>query len=175
MSVTVALLRGINVGGKNSLPMAEWRAMLEGLGAEEVKTYIQSGNAVFRGEVGAGAISDAIETEKGFRPHVLVLPLSSYEEVLDACPYAEQGETDGKAVHVFFADGKPKQPDAAILALATETEAVAVAGNTAFLLAPDGIGRSKLAAKLEKALSVPVTARNWKSAVAIRALGRGIA
>ncbi|WP_425050944.1 DUF1697 domain-containing protein [Psychromarinibacter sp. S121] len=172
--VSVALLRGINVGGRNSLPMAELRDLLAGLGAEDCRTYIQSGNAAFRGDVTAAAISDAIETAKGFRPHALVLPLDVYRAVLDACPYSAEGEDDGKSVHVYFADGTPVPPDDRTLALATHNETLTVTEHAAYLHAPDGIGRSKLAARLDKALGVPVTARNWKTAQAVLALAEDI-
>ena len=107
--------------------------------------------------------------------HVLVLPLDTYRKVLDACPFAAQGLADGKSVHVYFADGTPQEPDAQTRALATGTETLAVRQGAAYLHAPDGIGRSKLAAKLDKALAVPVTARNWTTAQAIRALAEDIA
>ena len=173
--VSVVLLRVINVGGLNSLPMAELRAMLEDLGTQNCQTYIQSGNAVVRGGVVAETLSAAIAAAKGFRPHVLVLPLDTYRKVLDACPFAAQGQADGKSVHVYFADGTPLEPDAQTRALATGTETLAVRQGAAYLHAPDGIGRSKLAAKLDKALAVPVTARNWTTAQAIRALAEDIA
>lgn len=170
--VTIVLLRGINVGGKTSLPMADLRAVAEELGAGEVRTYIQSGNLACTGQITSTALSDALETKRGIRPHVLTLSLPEYETILKANPFTAEGDRDGKAVHVWFLDGAPTPLTDETLALATETEAVEVAGRAAYLLAPDGIGRSKLAAKLEKALGTPATARNWNSAIAIRDMAR---
>ncbi|MDF0601951.1 DUF1697 domain-containing protein [Psychromarinibacter sp. C21-152] len=172
--ITVALLRGINVGGRSSLPMGELRTMLGRLGAGPVATYIQSGNVAFRGAIPADAISDAIEAEKGFRPHVLCLSLDDYEAILAANPYRDAAAADGKAVHVVFLDGPPQALSEEVLALATPSEAVAVADRAAYLLAPEGIGRSKLAARLERALGVPATARNWTSARKIADMARGL-
>lgn len=172
--VTVALLRGINVGGKNSLPMAELRLMLGRLGACSVATYIQSGNVAFTGTIPADAIAGAVEAGKGFRPHVLCLPLAEYQAVMVANPFADAAAADGKAVHVWFLDGAPHALGDATLSLAKKTEDVAVAGHAAYLLAPDGIGRSKLAARLEAALGVPATARNWTSVCKIADMAEGL-
>ena len=170
MSVSVLLLRGINVGGRNALPMAELRAILEGLGAEDVATYIQSGNAVFRGDVTAEAVADGIEAAKGFRPQALVMSCERLEKVMAANPFSKEGEADGKSVHVWFFAGAPKALEDETLALAAPSERVEVTGEAAYLHAPDGIGRSKLAATLEKALGVPATARNWRTVMAIAKL-----
>lgn len=170
MSVSVLLLRGINVGGRNALPMAELRAILEGLGAQDVATYIQSGNAVFRGEVSAEAIADGIERARGFRPRALVLSAEELVEVIAANPFAEEGAAEGKSVHAWFFEGEPTPLDGKVLALAAANERVEVIDKAAYLHAPDGIGRSKLAEKLEKALGVPATARNWRTVMAIAKL-----
>ncbi|MBF9035224.1 DUF1697 domain-containing protein [Rhodobacterales bacterium HKCCE2091] len=167
MTARVLLLRGINVGGRNSLPMSDLRTVLEDLGARDVATYIQSGNAVFRGDVSSDAVTVGIEARAGFRPQALVLTAAAFRAVADANPYPDAAAADGKAVHVFFCDGAPRDPDGATRALATETEDVTVTGNAAYLLAPEGIGRSKLAARLERLLGVPATARNWKTVTAL--------
>lgn len=170
MSVSVLLLRGINVGGRNALPMAELRVLLEGLGAEDIATYIQSGNAVFRGEVTAESVADGIEAAKGFRPQALVMSRDRLAKVMAANPFPEEGAADGKSVHVWFFEGNPKALEDETLALATPSERVEVTGEAAYLHGPDGIGRSKLAATLEKALGLPATARNWRTVMAIAKL-----
>ena len=73
----IVLLRGINVGAHNKLVMAEFTEILTGLGAQDVKTYIQSGNAVIKGEIDGEVIATAINTAKGFKPEVLVIPLAT--------------------------------------------------------------------------------------------------
>ena len=104
MNTYVALFRGINVGGKNILPMKELVGILEGIGCEKVKTYIQSGNAVFR----AGnnntkkfeeEISSKIFESHGFKPKVLLLDVKDLADAIEKNPF---GNTEGKALHFFF-------------------------------------------------------------------------
>lgn len=165
----VLLLRGINVGGHGKLPMADLRAILTGLGAEDVKTYIQSGNAVFSGALGAGQITDAIEAKAGFRPPAILLTENEFSAIQAANPFVDAAMADPKSVHAWICDGPPAPMKPETLALAT-SETVKIHGNTCYLHAPDGIGRSKLAAKLDKVLGRPTTARNWRSVEAIAAL-----
>jgi len=167
---SVALLRGINVGGKHRLPMAALAEIFAGLGHCGIETYIQSGNVVFEHTAAADAasISRAIAAAHGFEPHVLVLDAAAWQAVVDANPFPADA---GKALHVFFFDQPPGAPDLAKLeALKAPTEAFALGTQALYLLAPEGIGRSKLAAGVEKALGVPVTARNGNTLVQISVL-----
>jgi uncharacterized protein (DUF1697 family) len=159
----VALFRAINVGGNNILPMKDLVALLEGLGCTQVKTYIQSGNAVFstdreqKDEL-AQAISAAIQESHGFQPKVLLL---SADELKDAFANSPFETTDGKALHFYFLTTQPQTPDLAGLeALKTGNEAFKLGASVFYLYVPDGIGRSKLAEKVERLLGVPATARN---------------
>ncbi len=132
---------------------------------------------MFRGALSAGAISGAIETELGFCPHVITMPLDDYAGRLAALPFPELRDAavaESKILHVYFLDGTPRPLSDDLLALAQNGERVAVVDGAAFLHAPEGIGRSKLEDRLERALGVPATARNWKSAQAILALARGL-
>ena len=158
MKTYVMLLRGINVGGKNILPMKELTAILKQLGCEQVKTYIQSGNVVFTSsENPADKARHAIEGKYGFRPEILVLDKKTLEKAAENNPFPAD---EGKAVHFYFAFARPK-PDAGKLAnLAAGTEQFEIKDLVFYLYAPDGIGRSKLAAKVEACLGVSVTARN---------------
>lgn len=174
MKTCIALLRGINVGGKGTLPMKSLVSILEALGMTAVKTYIQSGNAVFRtrarsaGPLGA-QITAAIQEAHGFSPHTLVLDLEAYEAALAANPYLDVAEADPKSVHFWFMDVNPAKPDLDSLEkLRTERESFTLKGQVFYLRAPDGIGRSKLAVKVEKALGVPATARNWRTVSTLR-------
>ena len=106
MNSYVALLRGINVGGRNLLPMQALRALLEELGLHNVKTYIQSGNVVFQsGEANLAAlatrISEQIEASHGFAPHVLLLPAADLQQAIAANPFPE-AESEPKSLHVGF-------------------------------------------------------------------------
>lgn len=167
MNSYVALIRGINVGGKNSLPMKDLKQLLEGIGCCGTKNYIQSGNVVFGRSSTAARIrkkiADEIEVHRGFKPHVMVLEKSEFKRAIDCNPFP-QGESDPKALHFGFLDTGPSSPDLQELeAVRTPNEKFELVGRVFYLLAPDGIGRSKLAAKSEKVLGVPMTDRNWKT------------
>lgn len=156
----VLLIRGINVGGGNRLPMAELKKILVGLGASDIQTYIASGNAVFAGDVGEDAISDAIKAEKGFRPRVMVLDVGTFRLIAKANPF---DVPEGKMLHVWYLTGPAHFDDALAQELMVETEKYHVTDRAIYLFAPDGIGRSKLAEKLEKIAGVPLTSRNWNT------------
>lgn len=168
METWILLLRGINVGGKNILPMQELVQDLESLDLADVKTYIQSGNAVFRSSGQASTtlgtrIATRIEDRHGFRPHVLVLSADQWKDAIDANPFPE-AEAEPKKLHLFFLAWAPAAPDLEALAKAkAPSERFHLADRVLYLHAPEGIGRSKLAAKAEKLLGVPITARNWRT------------
>lgn len=161
MAHLIALFRGINVGGTHKLPMARLIEILEGMGYSNVKTFIQSGNVVMESPkppASARAISDAIEDRMGFAPYVQLLSEESFKEVLSRCPYSLE---EGKAVQIFFYDEMPTAPNLEKLnSLKSPTEQFTLLDKAFYLYAPDGIGRSKLAASVEKVLGVPATARN---------------
>jgi uncharacterized protein (DUF1697 family) len=165
----IALFRGINVGGRNKLPMRELVAVLEELGLTDVKTYIQSGNAVFHADDDveteglAVEIGGAIQEQHRFLPQVLLLKPTDLASSMAANPYPE-AEADPKTLHLYFLASAPPAPDLeSLTAIQGESERFCLEGTVFYLHAPDGIGRSKLAAKVEKAMGVPVTARNWRS------------
>ncbi len=163
----VVLLRGINVGGHNKLPMAELKDVLNELGAHDVQTYIQSGNAVMQGYIAADAISDAIEKTKGFRPKVMVFPIGLFAQIANASQFPTD---DGKALHIWFLSGESDFDSVKADALAIPSESYLVTEHAIYLHAPDGIGRSKLAAKIESLAGVPATARNWNTVRKLLAL-----
>jgi uncharacterized protein (DUF1697 family) len=162
----IALLRGINVGGNNILPMKVLVGILEGIGCEKVQTYINSGNVVFQrkktpSDKLAGEISSKILEIYGFEPKVLVLEIAELQAAIENNPFKTE---NGKALHFFFLDSLPENPDLAnLIAIKSKSEEFKLINNIFYLYAPDGIGRSKLAAKVEQHLGVPVTARNWNT------------
>ena len=175
----VAFLRGINVGGKNKLPMRELVEVLADLGLSNVETYIQSGNVVFQGESANTSdlpekISAALAKSHGFSPQVLVLKGEELEAAVAANPFVE-AESEPKTLHLYFLMAEPEQPDLKLLEkLKTDTERFALTKRVFYLHAPDGIGRSKLAAKVERALGVPVTARNWRSVTKVLSMSEAL-
>jgi uncharacterized protein (DUF1697 family) len=177
MKTYVALFRGINVGGKNVLPMKVLVAVLEDLGARRVKTYIQSGNAVFlRPKQDSSRLSSQIGREilkrRGFEPQVLLLELDDIERVIRKNPFPEAA-TDPRTLHAGFLASAPERPDLkALERLKSGRERFQLIENVFYLHAPEGIGRSKLAANAEKLLGVPMTDRNWRTVCKIQELAR---
>ena len=169
----IALLRGINVGGKGRLAMKDLVSLLEGLGLESVRTYVQSGNAVFRDPRGADPESLAerigaeVQRRHGFEPAVLVLDIRRLEKAVAGNPFPEAVD-EPKSLHANFLAAEPDAPDLAGLErLKSHSERFALRGRVLYVHAPDGIARSKLVAGAEKRLGVPMTGRNWRSVTKI--------
>jgi uncharacterized protein (DUF1697 family) len=162
MKTYIALCRGINVGGKNVLPMKELVVMLQSIGAQNVKTYVQSGNAVFQSEeTSAPTLSNTIiitiKKRRGFEPQVLLLELEELQKAVESNPFPE-AELEPKTLHVHFLASVPQNPDFdALESIETERERFVLKDSVFYLHVPDGIGRSKLAANTEKLLGVSMT------------------
>ena len=162
----VVLLRGINVGGRGVLPMRELTVLLEELGFESVRTYIQSGNVVVQTRVplmddAALRITRAIGVAKGFEPQVLVLSAAQWRDAITNNPYVT---TDGKALHFFFLASVPDTVNTGrLVSLKAVSESYTLINQVFYLHAPEGVGRSKLASAVEACMGVPVTARNWNT------------
>jgi uncharacterized protein (DUF1697 family) len=177
MTTYIALFRGINVGGKNKLPMKDLVAALQDVGCQDVATYIQSGNAVFRsGEQDASLLSDRIMAtigeRHGFEPRVLVLGLEEMERVMGSNPFSD-AESEPKTLHLYFLAAPPESPDLeALEEIKVDRERFALTDGVFYLHAPDGLGRSKLAASVEKLLGVPATARNWRTVSKVMEMAR---
>ena len=168
MPVYIAFFRAINVGGKNSLPMKGLVAILEGMGATKVQTYIQSGNAVFQSaEKNPAQLSSQLAAEikkhHGFEPLTLVLGLKALQKACADNPYPE-AEADPKSLHLGFLACKPLRPDIDKLSsLKKDSERFHLGDGVFYLHAPEGVGNSKLAASAEKLLGVAMTDRNWRT------------
>jgi len=198
MASHVALLRGINVGGRNKVPMADLREVVTSLGHAGVSTYIQSGNVLFSTAEDdtaklAAALESAIEDRFGIWSSVVVLSRDELARVLAANPYPD--EPNPRMVHVVFLNGSPPRD---LLDRITAAESAAAAkgsrdtvqaiGQSAgpaagqpqalFLHTPDGFGTSELAQNVLKILAPPkkskpglaATARNWATATKLLSL-----
>ncbi|KQX55760.1 MULTISPECIES: DUF1697 domain-containing protein [unclassified Streptomyces] len=173
MTQTYALLlRGINVSGHRKVPMAELRGLLEGLGHTKVRTYLQSGNAVFTTDSDAGedglatALEDAIEGHFGFRVDCLVRDGDYLAAVAEACPFPA-AEVKGKELHAFYCSG-PVTPErfAAIDRGSYLPEDFALGDRVLYLYVPDGLGTSRLAPVISRPSvmkGLVTTARNWNT------------
>jgi len=180
MNTFVVLFRGINVGGKNILPMKELVAVFESLDLRKVQTYIQSGNVIFQAVADstqelAKKIGAAVGNSHEFAPQVLVLSIQEFRNAIASNPFPE-GENEPKSLHLFFLESFPANPDVKRLeSLQSASERFKLIGTVFYIHAPAGIGRSRLAANVEKALGVTVTARNWRSVSAILSLATKVA
>ena len=169
MGVRVAFLRGVNVGGAGKLPMAEFRAMLGGMGLDAVRTYIQSGNAVFESERPAGelevAIRDGVAERFGFAPETFVLTEGEVAAASSDHPFRD---ADPKFVHVCFLRETPVPDEAALRVLALPGDGWHIGPHRFTLHTPGGYGTSKLAEQLPRLLPKPMTARNLRTLAALR-------
>lgn len=158
MNNYVVLLRGVNVGGKNILPMKALCSLLNDSGFEGVKSYIQSGNLVLKSaqnpELG---IAELIQTHFGFTPAVLALNENEFDSAVSKNPYQEY---EGKFVHFYFCKEQATLNFEKLKSFAAATEVFELIDKVFYLHAPDGIGRSKLVSKVESCLGVPATGRN---------------
>jgi uncharacterized protein (DUF1697 family) len=171
MRVWIALLRGINVGG-NLLPMKELVAVLEKAGCRDVRTYIQSGNVVFRhamidAERLASRLHSAVSKGRSFQPRVLVLDRANFKRAIAANPFPKAVKEPG-SLHLFFLVARPSDPDLETLnRTKVRREAFALKGQVFYLHTPDGFGTSRLAQRAVRHLGVDATARNWRTVNAV--------
>ncbi len=148
--------------------MSELVATLEEMGARKVRTYIQSGNAVFESaEKNVARLSKHLSVEikkrRGFEPHVHILSLEALSKAMAENPFPD-AVTDPSSLHLGFLAASPKSPDLKRLSsLKRESERFQLTEGVFYLHAPDGVGRSKLAASSERLLGVPLTDRNWRT------------
>ncbi len=168
-----ALLRGINVGGAKKVPMADLRTLMEGLGHEGVRTYLQSGQAVFASDHGdqdslAAELAGAIEKSFGFAVDVIVRDHAYLKAVADACPFPA-AELEAKQLHVtYFSAPVDAERFAEIDKAAYLPEEFRLGDRALYLYAPNGLGRSKLAEHLSKprlSRGLIATSRNWNTVV----------
>ncbi|MFJ8184642.1 DUF1697 domain-containing protein [Streptomyces sp. NPDC096105] len=166
-----ALLRGINVGGGRKVPMAELRGLLESLGHEDVRTYLQSGQAAFTAGHGdeeslAAELSGALARRFGFDVDVIVRDHAYLKGVVEACPFPA-GELEPKQLHVtYFSAPVTGERFAEIDRQAYLPEEFRLGDRALYLYVPDGLGRSELAGHLSKprlSKGVVATSRNWNT------------
>lgn len=185
MRTHVALLRAVNLAGRNKVAMTDLRQIAACLGHTDVATYIQSGNLVFTttetdAALLAGALEQEIARQLDVRPAVVVLSRDELAAVIAANPYPH--ETDPRRLHAVFrrADMSPAEIAAAAVAQQRASangsrDEASVVGRTLFLRTPDGLGRSELARQLARSRTAigtgtAGTARNWATITRLLAL-----
>ena len=177
--VHIALLRAVNVAGHQRVGMAELRGLVEGLGCADVRTILASGNLVFRGGRAKGAALERLlerETTQrlGVATGFFVRTPAELDAVVAANPFPSEAERDpGRLVVMFLRDAPPAAAVRALQAAVTGREYLRAKGNHAYIVYPDGQGRSRLtAAVIEKHLGSRGTARNWNTVLKLRDLAR---
>jgi uncharacterized protein (DUF1697 family) len=172
----VALLRGINVGGNKLVDMARLRTLMTGLGYTDVRTYLQSGNAVFSCLPGAAdeaapTIEDAIEGEFGFDCRVITRTASELDEAIAADPLLHLLGDPARHFVGFLSD-LPRPDGVNSLAEADYgVDQVRVVDRHAYLWCPEGISKSPLGKlNFDRMLGVAVTMRNWNTVTRLAAL-----
>lgn len=173
MSIYIALFRGINVGGKNIVKMAELKRMFEGLGFGKVVTYIQSGNVLFESNEEEAMLQRKIEDEFlkvfGFSTSVIFRKSVELERIINNCPFSREAileaesTCEGESLYVALLRQLPTQEGIERLnAYSSNYDQFQIEGREVYLLFHHSIRNSKLAINLHR-LEVPATVRNWKT------------
>jgi uncharacterized protein (DUF1697 family) len=172
MSRYLALLRGVNVGGRNVVAMAELRALFASLGHAEVTTFIQSGNVLFDAPElpAAAALEAAIDSRFGISVVVAVRTPAELDAAIANNPFTD---ADPARLHIGFLTASP---------VATALDRIerdaflpdrfALLGEHVYLELPNGMGRARLPAAIDRALGGAVTVRNWKTTLRLAELAR---
>jgi uncharacterized protein (DUF1697 family) len=174
--IYVALLRGINVGGNRRVAMADLRGWVEEIGLQQVRTYVQSGNLVFKSQQPAAALEKKIERKiaqaAGFEVRVVVRSAKEIREVMRSNPFVKRSGIDLSKLRVtFLAEAAGAGARAKLKALPGGGDESKVCESEIFLYCPNGYGRSKLVnSVLEKTAGGAATTRNWRTVNALCAM-----
>ncbi len=170
-----ALLRGVNVGGKTKVPMAALRSAVEGLGFDDVTTYVQSGNVVFRaGSQPEASIVRTLERTIGrtfdLEVSVLVRTAGQLVRIEKENPYLAR-RRDPATLHVTFLAARPSAAARGELPRGIGADELTVRGREVYLWCPNGYGRTKLTnGWFEQRLRTRATTRNWRTVVTLTEL-----
>jgi uncharacterized protein (DUF1697 family) len=182
MSAVVCLLRGVNVGGRGIIRMAELKALFEALGFEPVHTVLQSGNVVFGTKPGnlpalVRKITAALESDLKATPDVILRTGAELGEVVARNPFPAEAKKDpGHLLVQFLAGPADKSGEAKLKALANPPEKFVIHDREVYIHYAHGAGRSKLGGPaMDKALGTRGTARNWNTILKLLALAETIA
>ena len=176
MSVQIALLRAVNVGGTGKLPMADLRALATKIGLRGVRTLLQSGNLIFdAGTKTPGVIEKLLEgacvKKFSLETEVYVRTAAEIDEIIARNPFAKEAKVNpGHLVVLFMHTSPAAKAFTALQAAIRGRERIRAFGRHAYIVYPDGIGRSKLTSGLlARHLGTPGTARNWNTLLKLAA------
>jgi uncharacterized protein (DUF1697 family) len=171
----VALLRAVNLGARNKVPMAELRTLLADAGYGDVRTYIASGNVLLDGPRGRSAVADELERLIADAFNVSTTAVMRTPKELAAVVAAHPFGADTSQSHVVFLAGRPTRKAADSLAAADHSpDRAHLVGTDVYLQYPAGVQGSRLSAvRLERLLDVSGTHRNWRTVAAIAELAEG--
>ena len=170
MTIFIALLRAVNLAGLNKVGMAALRDLVSDLGFDEPKTLLQSGNVVFSGRARSSAalessLEKAAASQLGVTTDFFVRTAEEWKKIIAANPFPKEANSDpGHLLMVCLKDAPARKRAAELTAATPGREIVRVKGRQAYVIYPDGVGRSKLTmALIEKKLGTRGTARNWNT------------
>lgn len=171
MPVLISMLRGVNVGPHNRIKMDALRALYRSLKFEDPRTYVQSGNVIFRTKEKptlqlAKKIQAAIERECGCKPEVILRTTEELRKAIAANPFAERKDLEPAKVLVTFLSAEPDPGVQVTLddLMKRYPEELHLKGRELYIYFPNGAGRSKLPwSSVDKLFKVTGTARNWNS------------
>jgi uncharacterized protein (DUF1697 family) len=183
VDIFIALLRGINVGGKNKIKMTDLKRMFESIGLVRVETYIQSGNVIFESNEKEDTLRTKleyeIETTFGSSIVIILRTVGELEGLIKDCPFSEEeimktesSNSEGESLYVSLLTQAPSQEKYDYLTtFKNESDDCRIKNRDIYLLFRHSIRNSKLASNLQK-LDVPLTVRNWKTINKLYALAR---
>lgn len=174
MGVTISLLRAVNVGGHNKIKMEELCALYATLKLRDARSYVQSGNVVFRsderdlGKLGQ-KIENAIEKRFAVRTNVILRTTAEWRDVIARNPFAKRSEVQpNKLLVAFLQKDHGKEIRDKVLSIKTDPEELRMLGRELYIYFPNGMARPKMSwAAIERVLNTPGTGRNWNSVTKI--------
>ena len=181
MPVLISMLRGVNVGGHNRVKMDDLRALYKSLKLEDPRTYVQSGNIIFRTKEKnspalAQKIQDAIERKFGIRSPVILRSTAEMRSAIAASPFATRTELEpGKILVTFLATAPGPDAHATLASFKDFPEELHLKGRELYIYFPNGAGKSKLPwSSVEKHFKTSGTARNWNSVTKMLAMAEAM-
>jgi uncharacterized protein (DUF1697 family) len=176
MTTCIALLRAVNVGGHNQVKMADLREIMSELGMQNVRSLLQSGNLVFQNESHKTpqlerVLEQSVATRLGVETDFLVRTADEWAAIIRDNPFPDEARRDpGHLVVLPLKDAPDRKSVLSLQGSITGREVVRVKGRQAYILYPDGIGRSRLtSALIEKKLGTRGTGRNWNTVLKLAA------